>query len=173
VADLRTWRAPDPLDLVVSNATLHWVPDHAAALAGLVGQLAAGGVLAFQVPNNFGEPSHLALDELLRREPWCHRCAAMPRPGVEQPAWYLEKLGALGLDADVWETTYLHLLPDPEAILEWMTGTTLRPVLARLDDGEQERFRGELLEMLREAYPQSSCGTVFPFRRIFVIGRRR
>lgn len=171
-ADLRTWRAPAPIDLIVSNATLHWVPDHASVLAELVDRTAPGGVLAFQVPNNFGEPSHLAVEHLLKRDPWRQRCATMPRAGVERPAWYLEHLGTLGLDVDVWETTYLHLLPDPGAILEWMTGTTLRPVLARLDQEEQERFRGELLAMLGQAYPRRACGVVFPFRRIFVVGRR-
>src|SRR5208283_2886433 len=34
-SDLREWRPGRPLDLVVSNAVLHWLPDHALVLEQL------------------------------------------------------------------------------------------------------------------------------------------
>ncbi|CAA9406843.1 MAG: Trans-aconitate 2-methyltransferase, partial [uncultured Nocardioides sp.] len=58
VADLRGWRPSRPVDVLVSNATLQWVPGHLDLLPGLVEQVAPGGWLAFQVPANFDEPSH-------------------------------------------------------------------------------------------------------------------
>ena len=62
--DLRDWR-PDPgTDVLISNAALQWVPDHRRLLPGLVERLADGGWLAFQVPGNFDEPSHVLLHEL-------------------------------------------------------------------------------------------------------------
>src|SRR5262245_27967011 len=57
VADLRDWvadRDGEPVDVVVSNATLQWVPGHLDLLPGLVRRVAPGGWLAFQVPGNFG-----------------------------------------------------------------------------------------------------------------------
>ena len=41
VADLRDWsRDADPVDVLVSNATLQWVPDHLDLLPALAGRLA-------------------------------------------------------------------------------------------------------------------------------------
>ena len=55
---------PTPVDVIVSNAALQWVPDHRALLPGLLERLTDDGWLAFQVPGNFGEPSHSLLREL-------------------------------------------------------------------------------------------------------------
>src|SRR3954447_19703198 len=53
LADLRDWAPQEPVDVVVSSATLHWVPGHVELLAQLAGWLADGGALAIQVPANF------------------------------------------------------------------------------------------------------------------------
>src|SRR5512138_1414324 len=49
--DIATFEAPPGkgYDLVLSNAAIHWVPDHPALLARLVRALAPGGRLAVQV----------------------------------------------------------------------------------------------------------------------------
>src|SRR6187431_680719 len=64
VADLRDWRPSVPVDVLVSNATLQWVPGHLDLLPSLVGAVAPGGWFAFQVPGNFDEPSHTIRDQL-------------------------------------------------------------------------------------------------------------
>ena len=64
------------------------------------------------------------------------------------------------------------MLPGPDAVLEWMKGMGLRPVLSALDEGQQSEFVPEYGERLRAADPQQSFGTVLPYRRIFVIARR-
>jgi trans-aconitate 2-methyltransferase len=171
-ADVATWRAPAPLDVILSNACFHWIPDHGRLLDHLLGQLAPGGVLAFQVPNNFGEPSHLVVEELIREPEW-HANFSGVRPGaVENPDWYLEQLTARGLETVVWETTYYHLLGGPHPVLEWLKGTTLRPLLAVLDEDQRRLFLGACAERLDRAYPRRASGTIFPFRRLFVIARR-
>ena len=81
-------------------------------------------------------------------------------------------LRALGMDVDAWETTYVQVLTGDDAVLEWLKGTTLRPVLALLDDSEQAEFLGELAERLRHDYPPSKGTTLFPFRRIFVVAHQ-
>ena len=73
------------------------------------------------------------------------------------------------MPVDAWETTYLQVLPGPDAVLEWMKGTGLRPVLSALDEEQQAEFVAEYAERLRAAYPQESFGTVLPYRRIFVV----
>src|SRR5438128_4330267 len=49
-ADMATWRPARPLDLVYSNAALHWLGDHARLFPALLGMLRPGGVLAVQMP---------------------------------------------------------------------------------------------------------------------------
>ena len=77
-----------------------------------------------------------------------------------------------GLQADVWETTYLHVLTGDDPVLEWVRGTGLRPVLAALSSHEADEFVTEYAAQLREAYPRTDSGTVFAFRRIFAVGHR-
>jgi trans-aconitate 2-methyltransferase len=38
-AEMATWRAPLPPDLIFSNAALHWLDDHPRRLPELIGQL--------------------------------------------------------------------------------------------------------------------------------------
>jgi trans-aconitate 2-methyltransferase len=57
-ADLAEWAPSAPVDVIVSNAALQWLPDHATLLSRLVARLGPGGVIAFQIPANFDAPSH-------------------------------------------------------------------------------------------------------------------
>jgi trans-aconitate 2-methyltransferase len=168
-ADIAAWQSPRPVDVMVSNACLHWLPDHEAVLGHLQAQLAPGGVLAFQVPDNFSEPSHQLLRDMLAGSEWCDRLAHLPMPAVAEAAWYVQHLAGHGFKVNAWETTYYHVLQGRDAVLEWVKGTTLRPILAALDEPEQQSFLDAYGEQLRQAYPEREHGTIFPFRRIFVV----
>ena len=172
-ADLREWALPDGVDVVVCNATLQWVPEHERVLAAWAGALRPGAWLAAQVPGNFGAPSHRSIAEVRARPRWRDRLASVEaRPAVAEPAAYLGLLAEHGMSADVWETTYLHVLAGADAVLEWLRGTGLRPVLGALEPGERAEFEAELGELLGAAYPRQAHGTVLPFRRIFLVGRK-
>jgi trans-aconitate 2-methyltransferase len=174
VGDLRQWRPDGPIDVIVSNATLQWVPDHLPQLDRLARMLAPGGWLAFQVPGNFDEPTHTQLARLCALPRWRERLddGEIARPRVERPGDYLTRLAGLGLRADVWETTYLQVLAGDDAVLEWMRGTGLRPVLAALPAPAAQEFQAEYGAVLRAAYPRQDFGTVLPYRRIFAVARR-
>ena len=73
---------------------------------------------------------------------------------------------------DAWETTYQHVLPGADPVLDWISGTALRPMLDRLDQDERAAFRADCAALLRRAYPRRPYGTLFPFRRIFVVARK-
>jgi trans-aconitate 2-methyltransferase len=171
-ASVTEWRASGPLDVIVSNACFQWIPDHARLLDHLVPQLAPGGVLAFQVPNNFAEPSHTVVSEMLSEPRWSERLATVARAAVEPPSWYLEVLAGHGLAVNSWEIIYYHVLEGDDPVVEWLAGSTLRPILAALGEDEGEHFLAECSERLTRAYPRRDFGTVFPFRRIFVVARR-
>ncbi len=173
-ADLREWEPPSPVGVLVSNAVLQWVPDHLELLPRLAGWLAPGGWFGFQVPGNFGEPAHVLLRELSDSPAWRDRVGPgrVARAAIHEPVEYFEALAGLGLRADVWETTYLHVLQGDNAVLDWMTGTALRPVLAALDPDEAAAFIAEYGDELRKAYPRRPYGTVLPFRRFFAVAQR-
>lgn len=172
--DLRDWVPEDPVDVLVSNATLQWVPGHIDLLSRLVTHVAPRGWFAFQVPGNFDQPSHTVLRRLAGEPPWKAALAGreLEWPASHEPIAYLERLSDLGCAVDVWETTYLHVLPGEDAVLEWMTGTGARPVLDALTDADREEFRCVYGGELRAAYPRRVYGTVLPFRRIFVVARK-
>ena len=167
--DLRDWRPETSVDVIISNATLQWVPGHRDLLPFLVSALSPDGWLAFQVPGNFDEPSH----ELLRR------LAAYPRyepmladvvwPAAADAASYLDDLVGLGCSVDAWETTYLHVLTGPNPVFRWISGTGALPVLQALPDDRRAQFVSEYQKLLNEAYPIRRYGTLLPFRRIFVV----
>jgi trans-aconitate 2-methyltransferase len=172
-ADLATWQPAKSHDRIISNAVLQWVPDHAALLQRLVGLLAPRGVLAVQMPANFDEPAHRLLAEVANQESWASVLGAVTeRYFMQTPSWYLDALHSLGLDVDLWETVYHHVLPGDDAVLEWMKGTALRPILTRLRVDQQAQFLSVYGSRLRQAYPVGSHGTVFPFRRLFFVARR-
>ena len=174
-ADVRDWYPDGPVDVAVSNAVLHWVPEHAQLLARWASRLAPGGELAVQVPGNFRAPTHALLAELCRSPRWSARLAPLaPRPdAVLEPAGYLDVLSAAGLAAEVWETTYTHVLTGSDPVLAWVHGTVLRPVLGALDEDEREDLTAAYAALLRQAYPPRPDGsTLLPFRRVFAVGRR-
>jgi len=168
VGDVERWRAAEPADVVVCSAALQWVDDHEDVLRRLVDGLAAGGWLAVQVPGNFAGASHVLLREVAAR-----RLPGLPLrvAPVLDPAGYAELLADVGCSVDAWETTYLHLLAGADPILEWLRGTALRPVLAELPAAGHDGFLAELGAALRTAYPAGRPGTMFPFRRVFVVAR--
>jgi trans-aconitate 2-methyltransferase len=173
-ADVATWNPAEPVDVVVGNAVLHWIPRHIDLLPVMCGWLAPRGVIAFQVPDNFADPSHTVVAALRTSARWRDRLGGGTAAPVERPEAYLNALADLGLLVDVWQTTYLHLLEGEDPVLEWIKGTALRPVLDALDGdpGATADFLAECGDELRRAYPRGPHGTVFPFRRTFAIGAR-
>jgi trans-aconitate 2-methyltransferase len=173
VGDVTAWKPDGPVDLIVSNAVLQWVPEHSGLLLRWADALAPGGRLAFQVPGNFGAPSHVLLRELARSDRWRAELGRLQRDApVLDPTGYLDLLTRHGCAVDAWETTYAQVLHGDDPVLEWVKGTALRPVLSALDPDESAEFLTAYRDRLRRAYPAAPYGTVFPFRRIFVIATR-
>jgi trans-aconitate 2-methyltransferase len=173
IGNARSWSAPQPADLILANACFHWIDDHRELFDHLLLQLASDGVLAFQVPANHTEPSHIILAELCSNPRWRDRLNGLPRTGVREPQWYLDEFGDRGLAVAVWQTTYYHVLEGEDPVIEWVCSTTLMPVLERLPENEGEELLDEYAALLREAYPMREGKTVFPFKRIFVVATKR
>lgn len=174
-ADIAGWMPAADTDVVVTNAALQWVPGHRDMLARWLAALRPGAWFALQVPGNFNSPSHTLMRGLAESPAWAGRLAGVLRHDdvVGEPDDYLAIMLDADCDADAWETTYFQLLPGPDPVLEWVRGTGLRPVLAALSGADARVFEAEYSTLLAEAYPAGPHGTVFPFRRIFAVARKR
>lgn len=175
LGDVRDWAPGPEVDVLVTNATLQWVPGHADLLTRWVRELPPGAWLAMQVPGNFGAPSHRLLREVARSEPFAAVTGDVVRDEpVDDAPSYATLLTGLGATVDAWETTYVHLLPETGAehpVLRWMEGTALRPIKAALEPVAFEQFRAALAERLAAAYPARNGFVAFPFRRVFVVAQ--
>lgn len=171
-ADLRQWMPDDDTDVVVTNAVLHWVPEHPDLLRRWIVALPRGAWFAMQVPANFTAPSHTLVRELAGEPPWSGMLDLNETNTVLDPDEYGELFTAAGAEVDIWETTYLHRLTGPDPVLHWIGSTALRPVRHALDDDAYAEFCAALAPRLRAAYPPRDDGTTwFPFRRIFAVAR--
>ena len=150
--DIASFTSPsgEPFDLVLSNAALHWVPDHPALLARLAAAIAPCGQLAVQIPSNQDHPSHALAHEMAREEPWRSELGGYVRETpVLPPVRYAELLRRLGFrDQHVRLQVYVHELPEPAEVVEWVRGTLLTdyekrmapPAFARYVDEYRERL---------------------------------
>ncbi|HEX4533575.1 MAG TPA: methyltransferase domain-containing protein [Rhizomicrobium sp.] len=172
--DIANWNLPAPYDVIVSNATLQWLPGHEVLLPELLAHVAPGGWFAFQVPRNFDDPSHTLLRALIAEESWREKFTGFEnRAGALSPAAYYDILAPHAAALDIWETRYVQVLEGEDAVLRWMSGTGLRPYLAHLNDADAQAFTAEYRARLTEAYPQRHDGkTLFPFLRLFAVARR-
>jgi len=173
--DIRSWRAGEPFDLILSNAALHWVPDHDDLFPRLVGQLTAGGVLAVQMPVNSDSGAHRSIREVAQSPRWASHWTPNLRLAHVGPSdLYYRLLAPRCSTVEIWQTEYVHVLPDAAAVLEWIKGTTLRPYLTALGSApDQPEFLAEILRKVEAVYPKQPDGRVlFPFRRLFVVARR-
>jgi trans-aconitate 2-methyltransferase len=175
VADIREWRPKAPLDVILANAVLQWIPDHETLFPALMVQLKPHGTLAAQMPDNLEEPSHRLMGEVASRGPWAAklRDAAAARTERHPADWYFRLARLHAAHVDVWRTTYFHPLAGARAIVEWLRGTGLRPFLDPLDESEGKAFLARYEEAIAKAYPAEADGTVLlPFPRLFVVAAR-
>jgi trans-aconitate 2-methyltransferase len=158
-------------DLVFSNATLHWLPDHPALFARLTRALAPGGQLAVQMPANFDHPAHATAREIAGEEPFVTALAEKARfPEVLAPEAYAVLLDRLGFaEQHVRLQVYAHRLATREEVVEWIRGTGLTAYESELRPELfaefLARYRERLLPRLEDRRP-----FLYPFKRILLWG---
>jgi trans-aconitate 2-methyltransferase len=167
--------AGQQFDLVLANAVLHWVPDHAVLFQALSSRLATGGILAVQMPDNLSEPAQLLMRKIAADGPWSRKLAAggEPRVALQSAGWYYQLLQSDCARVDVWRTIYYHALAGETAIVEWFKGSGLRPFLDPLDQDERSAYLARYTAEVKCAYPPLPDGSVLlPFPRLFIVARR-
>jgi trans-aconitate 2-methyltransferase len=172
-ADIACWRPEKPVDLIVSNAALQWVPDQDVLIPRLVKLLSPDGTLAVQMPYHFQDPAHLVIEATKAAPRWRESLqgVGLHQQSVRPLLWYVERLHDLGLTVDAWQTTYVHVLSGEDPVLEWFKGSALRPLLNALGPHAQAEFLRELGDRLKAAYPPRGGVTLLPFPRLFFVAR--
>ena len=174
-ADAGTWAPAAPVDLLYSNAALHWLPDHEALFTKLAASLAPGGCLAVQMPDTLGEDVHVLAREVAASGPWAEKLAATAEARAtiasfeDTYAWLCTECRHV----DIWQTIYVHPLDGAEAIVAWIKSTGLRPFLDPLDADEQAEFLRHYTARIADAYPRQPDGkALLRFPRRFIVAIR-
>lgn len=162
-------------DVVFSNASLHWVHDHAVLLRNIHRALRPGGIVRVQFGCDGNCPNLLAC---LRRQ-----MAIPPFPeafaGFRWP-WYFPALPAY---KDVlrrsafaqwraWIENKDQRFPSAEAIVGWIDNPCLIPFVQALPAGLRKRFRDGVVEAMLVRTRQPDGSHIEPFVRMNVRARK-
>lgn len=175
-SDIATWQPEAPPDLIYANAALQWVGDHEALIPRLFAALAPGGVLAVQMPDNRDEPTHRLMREVASEQPWAPHIgdAAALRTAILRLNDYYDLVAGDAAEVDVWRTAYQHPMDSADAIVEWVSGTGLRPFVDPLPEAERKSFIAEYTRRIDAAYAVRRDGRrLLAFPRLFFIARRK
>ncbi|KAF3403253.1 Trans-aconitate 2-methyltransferase [Talaromyces pinophilus] len=183
LGDLNTWapaNADEKVDVFFSNAVFQWIPSEKRLplISRFIEMQAPGGVFAFQVPDNFLEPSHAMMRETASEanKPWTevlrNRQPALARFQSTQEIY--DALIPLCSSINVWHTHYYHVLENHEAVVEWVKGTGLRPFIDPLSEEARKGFVEAYLARIKKVYPVSVDGRVIlKYPRLFVVAIRK
>lgn len=175
LSDIAQWQPASAPDLIYANASLQWVGDHEALIPRLFGLLAPGGVLAVQMPDNRDEPTHRLMREVAGQEPFAGFIgnAAAVRTKILPLERYYDLLAPRAADVDVWRTAYQHPMASPAKIVEWVSGTGLRPFVDPLPPAERAAFLAEYERRIGQSYaPRADGRLLLAYPRLFFVARR-
>ncbi len=148
--DIATFQPAEKLDLIFSNAALHWVPDHPDLLRRLTGALSPGGQIAVQMPMTDDLITHQTASELARSPEFRRLLGGyVRRTPLLDPIRYAAWLYRLGYARQhVRVVTYTHLLESREEVVEWVRGALLTEYQKRLSAPDWDRFLARYRQLL-------------------------
>jgi trans-aconitate 2-methyltransferase len=171
-AHIARYEPDGELDIVFSNAALHWLPDHPRLFARLRSWLRPGGQLAIQMPDNMEAVTHRVAAEVGREPRFAASLDGKERRGAILSAEeYAVLLHELGFERQtVQRRIYTHLLPGRDDVVEWFRGSLLTEYERHLDAEDfvafLARYRELLLPRLDDRRPY-----LLPFPRLLIWGR--
>ncbi len=165
----------EKFDLVFSNATIQWIPNHAELLKRFYNLLTSTGMIAIQLPLFFDMPIAKSITSIAKQNKWRSFTEGVTDLfTIHNSSEYYDFLSELYQSVELWESNYVHVMDSHESILEMIRSTGLRPYLDKLDNEEDKKDYEELvLEGIKKDYPLQKNGKVlFPFKRLFFIAHK-
>ncbi len=154
------WDLPKGFDLIFSNACIQWIDGQERLIPMMLERLNPGGTLAVQVPMNEDEPASVICEEVASLPLWHYPNGKPRRHRTLSPEKYYDILSGCAESFEMWSVTYYHALESHSDVVEWKSGTHLRPYLDALDATEGLRLREEVLRRIEKAYAPASDGKV-------------
>lgn len=146
-ADLTALEVDEPVDLIVSTATFHWILDHDLLFSRLFAALRPGGRLVAQC-GGAGNIARIlrAADAVAARPDYAAALAGMPASWLfaDHPATVTRLEGAGFTEARAWREDAPVHFTDPEAGAEFLTAVVLRHHVDRLDPERRRPFAREV-----------------------------
>jgi trans-aconitate 2-methyltransferase len=172
IMDAENMIIEEKYDIVFSNSTIQWIPDHKRLINNFIRIIENNGALAIQIPMYQRMPISQAIDRVSKRDPWNNQtkgCFDMFTFHLSD--FYYDQLTGQVELIDLWETSYYHIMNSHEAIIEMIRSTGLKPYLNRLEsEQDKTEFENEVLREIKKEYPNQKDGKVlFPFERLFFI----
>lgn len=166
---------PGSYDVVFSNATIQWIPDHEELLKKFFRILNKGGLLAIQIPQFWDMPLGKAIEKIAGDDQWRSATRRVRELfTIHSCNYYFDQLSQYSGSVEMWETHYMHVMDSHLSIVEMIKSTGLKPYIDRLEtEKEKKEFEAQILKETEEDYPKQKNGKVlFPFKRLFFIAKK-
>jgi len=167
---------PDTYDIIFSNATIQWIPNHTELLKKLSDILNKKGLIAIQIPQFWDMPLGKAIEKISEDSRWKSVVRGVTELfTIHNYSFYYDQLSLRFNEIDMWETYYMHIMDSHFSILEMIRSTGLKPYLDKLDsEKDKQDFEAQVLMEIKSDYPAQKNGKViFPFRRLFFIASNK
>jgi trans-aconitate 2-methyltransferase len=162
----------EKFDIVFSNATIQWIPDHEGLLVKLSRLLNENGLLAVQLPLFWDMPLGRSIAHIAGQKRWTEATDSVKDLfTINNYSFYYDHLSELFESIEIWQTDYMHVMKSHYSILEMIRSTGLRPYIEQLEnETDRKDFEELVLKSIESEYPSQHDGKVlFPFKRLFFI----
>jgi len=162
-------------DIVFSNATIQWIPNHFELLKKFKSILSDSGIIAIQLPLFFDMPLGQSIVRISKEKRWSAVTeSANHLFTIHNHSEYYDFLSELFNSVEIWESDYIHIMDSHHSILEMIKSSGLRPYTDKLENDIDKRdFEEKVLTDIKKDYPiQKNDKILFPFKRLFFIAKK-
>lgn len=174
--DINSIKYQNNFDIIISNATLHWVKDHKRLLTNVYSALKNNGIARF----NFAADGNCSnFFKIIKQAMKLPQYASYFNSFIWP--WYMpaiEEYEAVSeqspfSDIKVWGENADRNFPDAEAMVKWIDQPSIVPILKYVGEKDKKEFRDFVVKQMIEETSQSD-GTCFEtFRRVNLFAKKR
>lgn len=173
--DINEMSFDNEFDVVFSNSTLHWVPDHEKLLENVRMALKHGGFMRLQFAADGNCPNFIEILKNAVELPEFNECFKnftwpWNMPKLKDYEKLVRKTGFL--NSRVWGEDINHHFPDENALVGWIDQPGIIPFVAVLPKDIKELFRNFVIESMKDKTKQADGTYLEIFERINVYAEK-